>query len=59
MKAPETKFVEVTVLRLIASNIIKLKIVEIDDKKKVTISNIVIMENQIDPFFLSDKAWIS
>ena len=56
MKAPDAKFVEFSVLQIVASEIIKLKTVEVDDKKAVTVLNLALMEDQITPFFLSDKA---
>ena len=62
VKAPEVTFIEVTVLQLIASEITKLKTLETletDYKQAVAILNLVLAEDYIDPFILSDKELFS
>ena len=57
-KPHETKNAEVTILQLIASGIVELKIVSLNEAKKCIIVTLVLMDDNVTPFYLTNSAWI-
>ena len=56
-KSPDTKYVECTIMQLIASDMVTLKFVEDEDNKHVTIVLLKLNEDNMTPAYLCEKHW--
>lgn len=57
IKPLNAKYVEVTVLQFIASNMIKLSVVELEDTPKSTVVSLNLLNDSITPIYLTSEAW--